>query len=170
MRLYDLKHNLHSATGGIWIDEVTREEDAIKEALGRGDAVIVEVASGTEAVTVHALPPDDLDRFGTLSAWSAFQCSGRDTPFDSTFFRVDVEPVESVRELLQEGVTPSVNLRTGSERAFEPPPSPSRERDDDDEEGDEGDDGEAGGPVKARPGPGDEPPPPPAQVRAPRGR
>lgn len=170
MRLYDVKYNFREAAGGLWIEELTREEDEIKEALARGDAVIIEVAATTEAVTVHSLPVEDLERFGSLSAWSAFECSGRETPFDSMFFRVDVEPVEQSREYLQTGVTPPVNLATGNKKVFGP--SPSLEGDDDEA----GDLGGGGGPDRVRgrePGDGDGGPaaaPVPGQPRLPRSR
>jgi hypothetical protein len=164
MKLYDAKYNFREAAGGLWIDEFTLEEDAIKEALARGDAVVIEVDAGTEATTIHTLPVEDMERFGSLAAWSAWTCSGREAAFDSVFYRVDREPVETSRESLREGVTSQPNLATGNKA--KPAPAPG----DDDEEGDGGDDGDAGGPVKARPGPGEEPPPPPAQIRAPRSR
>lgn len=163
MKLYDLKHNLHAAANGLWVEELTRAEDDIKEALARGDAIIVEVAGVTDAITVHALPADDLAGFGSLAAWTAWQTSGREGDLDSIFYRVDIEPIEAAREFRRRIILPGSLWMNGPLQVC------PEQGDDGDEGGGDGDDGEAGGPVKARPGPGDEPPPP-AHVRAPRSR
>ncbi len=101
VRLQELKLELHR-TSGVQLQDLSYDHE-ISLALERGDAVIVEVAAGTEAATIHTISVEDFGTFGSLSAWAAFQCSGRETTFDSMFYRVDVEPIEKAREFLAGG-------------------------------------------------------------------
>lgn len=143
MRLYNIKHDLHAASG-VWIVEQSNEEQMMEAAFERGEAVIVEVAATDSAVTIHSLSRDDINGFGSLSAWATFQCAGREAAFDSMFYRIDVKPMERAREFLAGGGSQNAIWLSGPLKVS---PEPVTEEDDN-EEG-----GPASAPVLVRPRP-----------------
>lgn len=139
MTLWEIKTALHSASG-IWIVDHGTEQD-IEAALRRSEIVIAEVETISGNIVVHSLLPGDFELFRTLAAWAAWTCAGRDTRFDSMFYRLDVDPVKYVREQRNYPVVQLPYLNLGG-------PSPGS----DDEDGDN-DDGEQSAPVPLRPRP-----------------
>lgn len=92
MTSWEIKMALHAAAG-VWVVDPGTEHD-IEAALRRAEAVIAEVAAGSGDITIHPVPVDELDTFGALSAWTMWQTAGRDGLIDSTFYRLDIQPVE----------------------------------------------------------------------------
>ncbi len=166
-RLQNLKFDL-AEVSGVLLAELSYDHE-ISLALERGDAVIVEVAVGTKVVTIHSLPVEDLGTFASLAAWAAFECSGRDVAFDSTFYRIDLEPVESARAFLAGCNSQAAIWLSGSVIVC---PEPVVEDDDDGEKSDGG--GASGAPDVGRKREDDcggpEAAPGPIRPRPPRGR
>lgn len=94
MTLWEIKIALHVACG-VWVVDSSVEQD-IEAALRREDAIIAEVTVSGE-ITIHTLSRDDIVAFPSLGGWAEFACSGREGLIDSTFCRLDFEPVEIAR-------------------------------------------------------------------------